>query len=59
VATTFRTGINKAADKGMITEDGRPEGVGKNQLIPDTSIFQHLKRHCRHMQRNKHEQQMS
>jgi hypothetical protein len=51
--------MDKAECKGMINEEGRPEGDGKNQLILDTSIFKPLERQCRHMQRNKHEQQMS
>jgi hypothetical protein len=55
----FQGRMNKAEGKGMIKEEGGPEGDGKNQLILDTSIFQPLERHCRHMQRNKHEQQMS
>jgi hypothetical protein len=57
--TTFRARKDKAEGREMIKEDGGLEGDGKNQLILDTSIFQPLERHCRHMQRNKHEQQMS
>jgi hypothetical protein len=51
--------MDNAEGKGMINEEGGPEGDGKNQLILDTSIFKPLERHCRYMQRNKHEQQMS
>jgi hypothetical protein len=48
--------MNKAEGKGMmIKEEGGPEGDGKNQFFLDTSIFRPLERHCRQMQRNKHE----
>jgi hypothetical protein len=55
--TTFRARKNKAEGKEMIKEEGGPEGDGKIQLILDPSIFQPLKRYCRHiMQRSKQEQ---
>jgi hypothetical protein len=57
--TTFRARKDNAEGRGMIKEDGGLEGDGKNQLILDTSFFQPLERHCRLMQRNEHEQQMS
>jgi hypothetical protein len=51
--------MDEAEGRGMIMEEGEPEGDGKNLFILDISIIQPLERHCRHMQRNKHEQQMS
>jgi hypothetical protein len=58
-ATTFRARMNKPEGRVRIQEEGRPEGDEKIQPILDPSIFQPLKRHCRHMQRTEHVQQMS